>query len=169
MRVAPQSLAAEPVQVGTSTLAQMWDFAQVGSQRLYVLGDDPREPFQGAVLVADPRRATLADADIVALPTAWGHAIVGTPSGAWVTDPVGARVLWVDGRTRRVDRRVAVGTDPYGIAIGAGAVWTANAADGTVSRIDPGTGRVTATIRVGTNPQEVVVGEGGVWVDVHPT
>ena len=169
VRVDPNSLAAKAVQIGTSTLAHMWDFAPVAAGRLYILGDDPREPFQGAVLVADPRRSTLADADVVVLPTTYGETIVGTPNGAWVTDPVGDRVLFVDGRTRRVGRRIEVGTDPLGIAAGAGAVWTANGADGTVTRIDPRTGRVTATIPVGPNPQEVVVGEGGVWVDVHPT
>jgi DNA-binding beta-propeller fold protein YncE len=43
-------------------------------------------------------------------------------------DPVGGKV---------VGEPIAVGDDPIGIAVGAGAVWTANFRAGTVTRIEP--------------------------------
>ena len=43
-------------------------------------------------------------------------------------DPAGGKV---------VGEPIAVGDDPIGIAVGAGAVWTANFRAGTVTRIQP--------------------------------
>jgi YVTN family beta-propeller protein len=51
-----------------------------------------------------------------------------------------------------------------GIAVGAGAVWTAANKDQAVLRIDPATNRVVATIPVRQYPLAVSVGPGAVWV-----
>lgn len=50
-----------------------------------------------------------------------------------------------------------------GIALGAGALWSANTETGVVSRRTLSEGRVTATVRGPTPPLALVFGEGAVW------
>jgi streptogramin lyase len=59
---------------------------------------------------------------------------------------------------------VHVGSQPTGLASGAGSLWSANSAGGSVSRISPTRRKVVATIRVGTSPSSVAFGAGAVWV-----
>jgi YVTN family beta-propeller protein len=73
-------------------------------------------------------------------------------------------VARVDPASRRVTRRIRVGKDPVGVAIGEGSVWVVNGGDDTVSRIDPVSGKVTATIHVGKGANSIAFGEGAVWV-----
>lgn len=75
--------------------------------------------------------------------------------------------MLVDAITNSVRSIVTVGTDPGGIAVGAGAIWVANSFDGTVSRIDARTNSVVATIRVGKRLGGIAVGGGAVWVAVR--
>ena len=65
--------------------------------------------------------------------------------------------------TNTVVQRIPVGTNPTGVAAGAGAVWVANSGEQTISRIDPGSGRAT-TIDVHAEPTELAVGAGAVWM-----
>jgi streptogramin lyase len=75
-------------------------------------------------------------------------------------------LVWrVDPRSARLERTFEVGGGPGGLAVGAGAVWTADAFDGTVTRIEPDSGQTT-TIDVGGAPNDVVVAHGLVWVTV---
>jgi len=59
---------------------------------------------------------------------------------------------------------VPVGSEPWGVALGAGAAWVVNSDDDTVSRVDPATERITATISVGTYPQGILATDDAVWV-----
>src|SRR5215471_242109 len=59
---------------------------------------------------------------------------------------------------------VHVGSQPTGLAAGAGSLWSANSGAGSVSRISPTQRKVTATIEVGTNPSSIAFGAGAVWV-----
>ena len=60
------------------------------------------------------------------------------------------------------------GTNPTGVAAGAGAVWVANSGEQTISRIDPQSGRAT-TIDVHAAPTELAVGAGAVWMTSSST
>ena len=93
-------------------------------------------------------------------------ALAVSRDAVWVTDFAGDRLLRVSREPLEVEEAIAVGDGPIGVALGAGAVWTANASDGTVSRVDPATGEVT-TIEVGHRPQGVAFANGRVWVSVR--
>jgi YVTN family beta-propeller protein len=88
-------------------------------------------------------------------PIAAGDGSVWTTAG-------GAAVARIRARPQRPER-VDVGTEPAGIAIGAGATWVADDLDDTVTRIDPA-GTVTATIPVGRGASAIAVGDSAVWV-----
>ena len=62
---------------------------------------------------------------------------------------------------------IAVGTSPWGLTTGLGAVWVVNAKDDTVMRIDPERARVTATVAVGHNPKAVAVAGFRLMVPLH--
>jgi YVTN family beta-propeller protein len=89
-----------------------------------------------------------------------------TPDGnVWVTD-TSQGVLWeIDGNMSSIVTSHPVGTNPFGVAYGAGSLWVANNGDGTVTRLDPATGRAT-TIPVGAGPLRVAFAAGKVWVTV---
>ena len=56
----------------------------------------------------------------------------------WVTSRAANTVTRIDPDSGRVvGRPIPVGTEPLGVAVGAGAVWVANFGDDTVTRIDP--------------------------------
>src|SRR6478609_1556581 len=58
---------------------------------------------------------------------------------------------------------VHVGSQPIGIAYGAGSLWTANYGSASVSRVDPATHRLVATIHVGVAPDAIASAAGAVW------
>lgn len=75
-------------------------------------------------------------------------------------------VIWeLDGQLNSIVRSFPVGTNPFGVAYGAGALWIANNGDGTVTRLDPATGHTT-TIPVGAGPLRVAFAAGKVWMTV---
>ena len=56
----------------------------------------------------------------------------------WVANAGDDTVTRIDPETGEVvGEPIPVGDDPTGIAVGAGAVWTANFRDGTVTKIQP--------------------------------
>ena len=59
------------------------------------------------------------------------------------------------GDQARRQTRISVGSAPYALTFGAGAVWVSNEGSGTVSRIAPSRNRVTKTIRVGGSPNGI--------------
>jgi YVTN family beta-propeller protein len=61
--------------------------------------------------------------------------------------------------------RVALGTKPCGIIVGAERVWVSNYGDGTLQSIDRDTDAASEPIDVGTGPCGVAVGGGSVWVE----
>ena len=72
----------------------------------------------------------------------------------------------LDPDSKRTIATPPVGTEPNGIAVGAGGVWVSDGIDGTVTRIDPETNEVVETINVGQSASGVAAGAGGVWVPV---
>ncbi len=87
-----------------------------------------------------------------------------TAAAVWIASGTG--LARVDPETRRTIAKPLVGTEPNGIAVGAGGVWVSDGTDGTVTRIDPETNEVVQTINVGHSASGVAAGAGGVWVTV---
>jgi DNA-binding SARP family transcriptional activator len=56
---------------------------------------------------------------------------------------------------------------PFGLARGAGALWTVTPSDGALWRIDPATHRATRLTEVGHHPLSVAAGKNAVWVGVQ--
>jgi serine/threonine protein kinase len=76
----------------------------------------------------------------------------------------GRRELYeFSGSPARLVRRIDTGTDPNGVAVGAGAVWVTNAGDDTVMRLDLRTQRRTF-IHVPDGPAKIAVRGNSVWV-----
>jgi YVTN family beta-propeller protein len=153
--------------VGTKSVPLVYDLAPVGSI-LWVSAPNPQDPSVNAIMKIDLRRPNAAPAVAVVRTSAAFGWLAADRHGVWYTDTLSDRVLHIDGKTLRIDHRIAVGNTPVLVTEGEGAVWVVNTDDGTVSRIDPETARVVATIPVGPNPAGIAVGAGGVWVDVHP-
>jgi len=118
----------------------------------------------GIVSHVDPATNRRVGRVNIYLHTTGGVAV--TPDGnAWVTD-TSQDVIWeLDGQLNSIVKSFPVGTNPFGVAYGAGALWIANNGDGTVTRLDPAT-RHTTTIPVGAGPLRVAFAFGKVWVTV---
>jgi YVTN family beta-propeller protein len=80
--------------------------------------------------------------------------------------PRAGTVSRIDPESNAVIATITVGRDPFGVAVGDGAVWVTNRTAFTVSRIDPETNEVVKTIQIGNRPRAVAVGGGAVWVSV---
>ena len=167
VHVDPRSKRATAVQIGPALLVQINDFAPAGPETLWVYAPSSSNPLQLAVYEVDPREPDLSQAEEAPVGTYIGT-LAADAKGVWATDFDGDEVVHVDRGTRRVDRRVTVGSAPLWITVGLGSVWVANTNDGSVSRIDIATGEVVATIPVGASPGAIVIVEDAVWVDVHP-
>jgi YVTN family beta-propeller protein len=70
----------------------------------------------------------------------------------------------IDVANNKLISEVPIGTNPNGVAAGAGAIWVTNADSHTVSRIDPATRTQRQTIDVGSEPEGVAFGRDAVWV-----
>jgi YVTN family beta-propeller protein len=128
---------------------------------------------EGAVWLACPDRAALTRVDgrtgrasDVALPDQPSSVAVGE-GYVWVTLPRRNLLLAVDPATRRVVRRVTVGTEPVGVAAGFGAAWVANAGNGSITRVDAHGSKVEA-IGLSEVPSAIAAGAGAVWVASTP-
>jgi serine/threonine protein kinase len=108
--------------------------------------------------------ATMRRVATVDLPGSYSDIATGL-GGVWVTGDGADAVLRVDPREEGLSRTYDVGSGPFGVAVGANAVW-APSEGGTVARIDPRTDEVTS-IPVGGTPRALDVGAGGVWVSVN--
>jgi serine/threonine protein kinase len=95
-----------------------------------------------------------------------GYVDVATGFGSvWVADDESGTIVRVDARQNVIERTYELGGSPFGVVVGAGAVWAASD-DGTVARIDPETDDV-AIVQVGGAPRTLdVEGAGPVWVSV---
>ena len=67
-----------------------------------------------------------------------------------------------------IERRIALGGEPGGVAYGYGSVWIANVSDNVLLRVDPDSAEVVARIKLGrayevAAANGVDVGEGSVW------
>jgi DNA-binding beta-propeller fold protein YncE len=65
-------------------------------------------------------------------------------------------------------KTIAVGSEPFGVAYGAGFVWVTSGGDDTVTRIDPATGRRSGRrVRIAGQPVGVTVAGDSVWVTAN--
>jgi len=94
-----------------------------------------------------------------------GGIAVGTDGTVWATDLTQNSLWEIDATQNSPVTSFAVGSNPIGVATGAGSIWVANGGDGTVTRFDPRTHR-TRTIRIGGSPNRVAFASGLVWVTV---
>ena len=143
--------------------------ASVGAGAVWVLSEE------GVVLQLDPAFGTVRSSTDVALGSAPDTSIAdpsGIAAGAhavWVEDGL---ALWrVDPATRTVTKRLALGGQIGGVAVGAGSVWAIQGSPPTLLHIDSRTGTIKARIPIaqGHRPTEpfpigVAVGAGAVWV-----
>jgi DNA-binding SARP family transcriptional activator/DNA-binding beta-propeller fold protein YncE len=96
-------------------------------------------------------------------------------SASWIA--VGAGAAWISltgpGQLLRIaaldgaQRRINVGSVPFGLAVGFGDVWVASASDDAVRRVNAVTGNVEDVIEVEDQPTAVAVGAGSVWIANH--
>ncbi len=136
---------------------------------------------EAAVWVAgDPRTVSEIDPgdDVIATTIEIGaspRGIAATSDSLWVTNfgemEAGVTtgeaidtVSRIDLATATVSATIDVGSQPTGVATGAGSVWVVNSGDDTVSRIDPATNEVTATVPVGDGAWDIAIADGAVWV-----
>ena len=84
----------------------------------------------------------------------------------WVTNAQSGRVSHVDACSGTVRGTAPIGesSEPWGVALGSGAVWTANRGNGTVTRINPETRAVSDPRNVGAKPDGIAVADEYVWV-----
>jgi len=89
--------------------------------------------------------------------------VVGTPSGIWVADYAGNRLVRIDPDSGVVDGEIAGVRQTCEITYARGAVW-APSRTGVLYRVDPVARKITARIQVGGELDDVVAGAGSVWV-----
>jgi YVTN family beta-propeller protein len=122
-------------------------------------------PFRRA---AEDRRSLRARGSRVQVGDGPGGPPTGGFGSVWTTASDGS--VWrVDARTGRVRAIVRVGGLPFGLAVGAGAVWVANQDDGSISRIDPATDEVVTKIPTGFHPEWLAADDRFVWVGLSST
>ena len=133
----------------------------VGEQGVWV--STPDGASGGALTRIDPS----TNEPVATIPVPASGPVVAGLGGVWVADQwYDTESVWkIDPGSNRVVGSIRVGPLPFGIALGAGAVW-ATSSDGTVSRIDPASRQVTRKIRVGGTPLGIAVGAGLVWVAI---
>lgn len=62
--------------------------------------------------------------------------IAVTPHAVWVADGPDRAVIQIDPNTLRVTRTIGLGSIPYRLSAGDGALWIAEGYDGTLRRFD---------------------------------
>ena len=90
-------------------------------------------------------------------------AALATRGGGGLAAIAANNVGLLDPETGRIERQIAVGTEPVAVASAARTLWVANKGGQSVSRVDERTGRAT-TISVGGHPTALVADRRGAWV-----
>jgi DNA-binding SARP family transcriptional activator/DNA-binding beta-propeller fold protein YncE len=116
--------------------------------------------FSGTLVRRD--QMTLAARGTIDLDAAAAFAIAADPDEVWAVT-VENRLLRIDPVTNEVIEKIATGSRPLDVAVGAGAVWIAAWGDDVVIRYDP-VARTAISIAVGDGPAAVSFGFGSVWV-----
>lgn len=130
-----------PLKVGIAQVLAL----TVGADAVWVATTDLRRPGRVEILRLDPESGEVGEARVT-VPAGVPVDLAAGLGRVWSTDVGsilpgerrGGSVRPIDAPARRVGRAVKVGQEPAGVAVGAGAVWTANAGDGTVTRIAVG-------------------------------
>ena len=82
----------------------------------------------------------------------------------WTIDYESAEVLRIDPESEEVTATIAVGQNPYTLAVSESAVWVTITDEGTVVRIDPETNEIVKAIETGNDPRGIAVVKGGLWI-----
>jgi YVTN family beta-propeller protein len=69
----------------------------------------------------------------------------------------------IDPATNKLVATLRLGSNPTGVAVGGGSVWTIHLDDNRVSKIDPRSGEIVAT-STAPGPKAVATGAGSVWI-----
>src|SRR4029077_13214278 len=64
----------------------------------------------------------------------------------------------------KVAGRVAVGSQPYCVALAGGSLWVGDHGSRDVRRVDPGTASVTANLPIGMRPWRMAASAKAIWV-----
>jgi streptogramin lyase len=79
----------------------------------------------------------------------------------WAVSHDRATLVRIDPRSGRVARRIALASDPHGVAFGSGYVWVALYHQSTIVRVDPHTNRVLGPPIEAGFPTEPMASAGG--------
>jgi YVTN family beta-propeller protein len=176
-RLARAKRTPPPTQaIGTITaripLAGIATAVAAGEGAVWVrVGDPSGTPGQGSVQRVDPA----TNAVTARISVGEGIAIGAGEGAVWATNTDSDSVSRIDPGTNAVAATIPLrGTDPYGVATGAGAVWVGvqnpEGVPAVVERIDPGASTVVTSISdapadIGPG---VAVGAGAVWTAGRP-
>jgi streptogramin lyase len=125
----------------------------VGAKAVWSAGRGP-----STLVRVDPRAGRVTDT----LPARL-HALAARGDSVWALGEGRRELYQFSGSPLGLVRRIETGTDPEGVAVGAGAVWVTNAGDDTVMRFDLRTQRRTF-IPVPDGPSKIAVRGNSVWV-----
>jgi len=89
--------------------------------------------------------------------------VVGTPTGVWIADYAGNRLVRIDPATGAVAGEIGGVRQTCEITFARGAVW-APSRTGILYRVDPIARKITARVQVGGELDDVVASAGSVWV-----
>lgn len=102
---------------------------------------------------------------VARIPVRAGGAIAAGREGVWVLGAAGTEVIEIDRRTNKVGRTIELpAAELWGLAVGAGSVWTTDLETGVLWRAEPGPDPVPRPIDVGFGITSVSYGGGAVWV-----
>jgi len=128
----------------------------------FITGGKPRQVLADSVLVLDAKtlttiRNTRGEQAPPHPPVARGAGLV------WTVDTDRNLLIATAPTSRRIVRRVVVGTEPVAVATGFGSAWAANSGNGSLTRVALAGSRVE-TLGLNDQPSGIAAGSGYVWV-----
>jgi hypothetical protein len=146
-------------------------FISIGVLLTLVFNDNNNDS-QPAVSIPQPTATRAASAEATSVAT--NPVVVATEPTTPAATSTPAATQTPSIPRGEITTTIPVGSGPFGITTGAGAVWVPNIGDGTLSRIDPTTNQVVATIDIGATkaefqtvaamPMSVAASDNAVWV-----
>jgi YVTN family beta-propeller protein len=94
---------------------------------------------------------------------AWATGVAYGRGAAWVLLTGRGEVVRIGARDG-ARQRVAVGAQPFGVAVAFDSAWVPSSQENTVRRVNAVTGAVEDVVHVGRGPFAVAAGAGSVWV-----
>jgi hypothetical protein len=128
----------------------------------FITGGKPRQVLADSVLVLDAKtlttiRNTRGEQAPPHPPVARGAGLV------WTVDTDRNLLIATAPTSRRIVRKVVVGSEPVAVATGFGSAWAANSGNGSLTRV-PLAGSKVETLGLNDQPSGIAAGSGDVWV-----